>query len=251
MTVSVLLSCLNRADQLRRSLWLLKRQTWFDYEIWVLDDGSTDDIESLCGSRLVNYVSVRPSGSRPRSPNMAWWAGYELCEGEFVILSHAEIMVPKDAITRMVVEHNAHRSVPIQYAIPPEQQRQIDSIDWKDDLDALQKFPNFWSVRGPWGFTNHGAHGWRHHFSFTGQFREEWDRWGFLPKTEVPGDDDSWMLEQETAKDILPNPIDLKVYHQYHERLELQDPEGSWEQARDTSARIKRIRQGEQNAATY
>ncbi len=244
MTVSVLLSCLNRMDQLRRSLWLLDRQTWFDYEIWVLDDGSTDDIESLCGSRSVNYVSVRPPGSRPRSPNMAWWAGYELCDGEFIILSHAEIMVPKDAITEMVLAHNGQRSVPLQYALPPAAQRKIDSVDWRRSLDALQNLPNFWADVGPWGFSNIDARGWRHHFSFTGQYREEWERWGFLPKTEVPGDDDSWMLEQETEAGILPNPIDLEVYHQNHERLAVHDPEGSWEEARDISVRIKRIREG-------
>ena len=251
MTVSVLLSCLNRADQLRRSLWLLERQTWFDYEIWVLDDGSTDDLESLCGSRLVNYVSVRPPGSPPRSANEALWIGYQLCQGEFIILSHAEIMVPKDAITRMVVAHNGHRSVPLQYAIPPVAQRHIDSVDWRRSLSYLQNLPNFWADVGPWGFSNTNAHGWRHHFSFTGQFREEWERWGFLPKSDAMEFTDNWMLEKETEAGILPNPIDLEVYHQSHDRLAVYDPEGSWEQARETSARIKRIRQGEQNAATY
>lgn len=242
MKVGILISCYNRKSVLERSLWLLERQAWSDYEIWILDDGSTEDIESICDSPLVNYVSVRQAGASARSPNMAWWAGYELCNADFIILSHPEIMVPRDAIYKMMKSHNGHRGVPVQYAISPIQQRRLDLMDWKSDLHIFQQYANFWSEPGPWGFPNMEAHGWRHHFSFTGQLRREWDRWGFLPKTEVPGGDDSWMLMQETEKDILPNPINLKVYHQHHERLELQDPEESWEENRKASVRIQRIR---------
>jgi glycosyltransferase involved in cell wall biosynthesis len=240
---SVLIPYYNRKNALRRSLWLLERQDYSSYDVWIVDDGSEDDVQDFCRLPHIHYLRLRPSGSKARSPNMAWWEAYKKCEGDFVILTHPEIMVPKNAISKMINAHNGRRSVPVQYAIPPRAQSRIDVVDWKSSIGNLQRLRGFWGDMGPWGFMNIRAEYWRHHFSFTGQYRLQWDSYGFLPKTETPGGDDSWMLAQEAKRQSFPNPINLEVYHQHHERLMLQDPEGSWEEDRDVSVRIKRMRE--------
>lgn len=245
MDASVLIAHYNRHEQLERSLWLLERQKALGaYEIIVVDDGS--DFTPGLHPGPARGICVRESGSTARSPNLAWWAGYEEARGDFIILSHPEIMVPRNAISEMMGQHiPGRRSVPVIYAISPEnQRRRIDEVDWKADLHLLQTLPDFMVTVTPWGFPNSEARGWQHHFGFTGQTRAEWDRFGFIPRTDMPGNDDAWLAHREAAAGCPPNPVDLAVYHQYHDRLPTHDPQGSWQEARETSVRIRRIREG-------
>jgi hypothetical protein len=236
---------------LERSLYLLSRQTFPDYEVLVVEDGYPDPeeawaIEKLCLSLPhVGFIQIRNAGAYERSPNLAWLAGYNLSSGDFVVFTHPEVMVPYHAISTMLEDHEpGRRSVPTQYVIPGrKQQYMIDQVDWKSELSYLKSLSGFWSDMGPWGWTNQVATTYAHHFSFTGQTRDEWDEYGVLPATEKPGDDDSWMHAQELSRNRPPKHLEsIEVYHQHHQRLKIQDPEGSWGEAREVSVRVQRLR---------
>lgn len=236
MKVSVLIPYFQgRRALLERTLWLLERQTYDVYDVWILDDGSDENIEELCNYPLVHYEQVRKAGAHPRASNMAWNHGYELCDGEFIILTHPEYMPPLDAIEKLVNLYDGNaRLGPTAFAIPAKAQSLIDTIDWKVDVELLQNLPNFWTFRTPWGWTNLDAVTWCHHFAFTGQTREGWDLFDFIPKTEKRGMNDSWLVKVEVEADRPPRGAGFAVYHQHHERTtEWPFPE--------RSARIKRI----------
>lgn len=235
MKVSVLIPYFQgRRALLERTLWLLSRQTYDDYDVWILDDGSDENVKELCGSKII-YEQVRGPGAHPRASNMAWNHGYERCEGEFIILTHPEYMPPLDAIEQIVDQYDGSaRLEPTAFALPFVAQTQIDAIDWKIDVDLLQTLPNFWTFRTPWGWTNFEAKEWHHHFAFTGQTREAWDIFDFIPKTEKRGMNDSWIVGLEVEAGRPPIGTGFAVYHQHHERTtEWPFPE--------RSARIKRI----------
>ncbi|HLA82588.1 MAG TPA: glycosyltransferase family A protein, partial [Thermoleophilia bacterium] len=102
MKVSVLIPYFQgRRRLLTRTLWLLRNQTYQDYEVLILDDGSDEQIVELCGGPVI-YEQLRPAGSPPRASNMAYVHGYRKCQGEFVILTHPEYMAPLNAIERIV-----------------------------------------------------------------------------------------------------------------------------------------------------
>lgn len=219
MKVSVLIPYFQgRRALLERTLWLLRSQTHDDYEVWILDDGSDEDIAELGGEKII-YERVRDAGAAPRASNMAWNHGYGICQGEFIILAHPEYMPPLDAIERLVDQYDGDaRLEPAALALPPKAQAMIDTIDWRADLDNLQSLPDFWTFKTPWGWTNFEAKEWHHHFAFTGQTREAWDVHDFLPLTEKRGMNDSWLIGLEVADGRPPIGAGFAVYHQHHER---------------------------------
>lgn len=237
MRVSILIPYFQgRRALLERTLWLLRNQTYDDYEVWILDDGSDEKIEELCGDGIL-YERVRNAGVRPRAPNMAWHHGYRLCDGEFVVLTHPEYMPPLDAIERMVEQYDGSaRMEPVAFAIPPKAMGQLERIDWRADLDALQQIRDFWTFRTPWGWTNMEAKTWHHHFAFTGQTRRAWDLHGFMPVTEQRGMNDSWLVKLEVQAGRPPRNAGFAVYHQHHQRTT------EWP-FREKSARLRRIEQ--------
>ena len=219
MRVSVLIPYFQgRRSLLERTLWLLRSQTYSDYAVWILDDGSDEKIAELCGSKII-YEKVRGAGAPPRASNMAWNHGYKICDGEFIILTHPEYMPPLDGIEKLVRQYDGSaRLEPVAFAIPSRFMGQIDKVDWKRDLDAFQTLPDFWAFKTPWGWTNFEARDWHHHFAFTGQTREAWDVHDFIPVTEVRGMNDSWLVKVEVAMGRPPRGADFAVYHQHHER---------------------------------
>lgn len=235
MKVSVLIPYFQgRRALLERTLWLLERQTYDDYEVWILDDGSNENISELCGSRII-YEKVRDAGAHPRASNMAWNHGYEVCDGEFIILGHPEYMPPLEAIETLVMGYDGSaRLGPTAYALPARVQGIIDTVDWKTDLNLFQQMSDFWTFRTPWGWTNMMAHSWHHHFAFTGQTREGWELSNFIPLTEQRGMNDSWLVGVEIKTDRLPKYAGFSVYHQHHERTT------QWPFP-EKSSRIKRI----------
>jgi len=239
MKVSVLIPYFQgRRALLERTLWLLKRQTYDDYDVWILDDGSTENISELCDGKII-YKQVRGAGGKKRSANIAWNIGYKICGGEFIILSHPEYMVPLDAIERLVKQYDGNaRLVPTAYAIPAEFLSRIDELDWKTDLDLIQTLPDFWDIMTPWGWINLVAKSWHHHFVFTGQKRDAWDALNFIPNTEKYGMNDSWILSREAKISRIPREADFAVYHQHHERLF----KGGRVTSQKRSVRIQRIR---------
>lgn len=218
MKVSVLIPySQGRRSLLERTLWLLRRQTYPDYEVWILDDGSDEHVSDLCGDNII-YEKVRDAGAAKRSANMAWNHGYRKCDGEFIVLGHPEYLMPLHAIESLVEKYDGYRLGPTAYALSPETTARLDRWPWRDDLDSLQATPGFWSFETPWHWTNMEAKGWCHHFAFTGQPREAWDILDFLPLTEAPGFADNWILGPETAGGRPPRPAGFSVYHQHHAR---------------------------------
>jgi glycosyltransferase involved in cell wall biosynthesis len=229
MKVSILIPYYNRPEVFERSLWLLIRQSYHNYELVIVDDGSRYPVQMILPKIAdyyprIKHFPIRTWDAPIRSPNMAWRKAYQECTGDFIITTHPEIMVPLDAIEIMLEHHDPERrSVPTQYCVPGyRQQHRIDRVDWKTNLSSLNTLPDFWSDRGPWGYTNMEARRYHHHLSFSGQLREQWERIGFLPAVEANDfqGDDSWIHAREMAMDRPAKHIpELEVYHQDHERI--------------------------------
>jgi glycosyltransferase involved in cell wall biosynthesis len=232
----------NQFNQIDNGIRCLEYQTNADYEVLIIDDGA--HYEFIAPSHKFTYISLRPSGSPPRSPNVAFLEGFNNATGDFIITSHPEILIPNNAIDVMLSKAVMNRrNVPIQYHLSLEQ-IQSDKFHQilsnpDNNFDKFKELPDFWITRTPWTYANQYAITQHMHFSFCGQSKKGWMKYKeFLPYTEKWYMEDCWWHEQEKISLDYPNPIDLEIYHQWHPRCygEINNDDVN------ASARIKRIR---------
>lgn len=91
-SVSVVISTYNKSWALAQTLDAIKRQrVSFDYEIVVVDDGSSDDTEAVCEGRGVEYVyHDRPY---PCGPAEAVNVGYRKARGDIILCMNDDIVM--------------------------------------------------------------------------------------------------------------------------------------------------------------
>ncbi len=228
----------NRIEQLKRTLYMLDNQAYSDkFELIIIQDDGENKLTSLFNALNLDVMQIksiitRTENSTWRTPNYALKAGYEQCEGNFVVVTSPEILVPVYALQAME-DWNTHITmlVPILYKLSRANQKYIDTVRWYYNLDFLKDLPGFWSEEiNPGGYYNYEAEDKRHHGGFVGADRDVWDEIGFMPDPEQEESDSYWHRRLlELGK--VPVHMPLEVYHQWHPRKD--DP--------DRSIRIKRI----------
>jgi len=218
--VSILISCYNREETLPRSLWLLDNQTWPDYEVVFVDDGSTDDLKPYFTNREhIRFERIdRHPEARTRECNIGLRYAFERASGDFIIISHAEILVPKTAIEQLVSEYEEGRRIcPVLYFIPTyAMMTELNNLDWKNDLDQIQRLSGFWDEPTHWANTNMSMKSWIAHTGFAGQSRDAWLAKGFLPDDELRGSDVAWLDAREVEHNSPPKQASFAIYHQKH-----------------------------------
>jgi glycosyltransferase involved in cell wall biosynthesis len=105
--VSVIIVNWNNAGDLAECLGCLRRQSWRDFEIIVVDNGSTDQTASIvapfaaCG--LVRFISAPHRG-----PAAARNAGLDQACGRLVLFTGDDMIAPPDLLRTHVEAHQAH-----------------------------------------------------------------------------------------------------------------------------------------------
>ncbi len=223
-SVAVLIPCIDRHRLLKKSLWTLSRQT-VACDVFIIDDGSRPGLAEIADDYGVHYEQLRepllPEAYDTRGPSHAWRHGFLMTDHDFVILSMPEILVPTDAVERMLDGHQSpRRSTPLLQFINRPLYKLMDTVDWRADVHVLQTLPEFATVHNRWGFFNFNMHEWAHHICFTGQTRDDWLIHDFMP---AGCSDDAWLhpvedtLTRATGVNHRVHFVDLTVYHLFHE----------------------------------
>ena len=104
--VSICIPTYNRKDYLKETLDSIFSQTYKDYEIVIVDDGSTDGTEEMikkCG-KSISYYWQKNAGEAATKNKLV-----ELSNGKFITLIDSDDLLMPDAVERMV---NAIESQP-------------------------------------------------------------------------------------------------------------------------------------------
>jgi glycosyltransferase involved in cell wall biosynthesis len=209
-----------RSQLLERTLYLLSNQTTKNkFEVWLLDDGGKVNVPSHSNFDLIVYP-MPPHENKWRKPNHCLKAGYEMCNGDYVIVTSPEILPPKNALEIMEeMSDDKVMSIPMLYKLSHKQTNRMDTVDWKTSLDNLQGLENFWNEEiHPGGFPNSDAKYNYHHGGFVGAYKKVWDEIGFSPPDlDGPASDSYWHVRcGELGKE--PIRLPFGVYHQWHPR---------------------------------
>jgi len=226
MKVSILVPYYNRINVVERTMWLLTRQDYPNYEIIWVDDGSEEehDVKGFVTIfDMVRYDRIRDAKNAPiREANKAWRRGFEMAEGDFIIITHPEILVPLNAVRLSVEEYEEGLiKVPTLYFIcDNEMMLFLDDLPWKENLDSIQSIPHFWARFTPWGNLNSAMVGWSGHTAFCGLPRSLWEKMGFPPEKERTGSDVRFLNDRRIALGLKNKFNSFAVYHQEHYRIQ-------------------------------
>lgn len=96
--ISVIIPCYNRANTIGRCLDSILAQTYDNFEIIVVDDGSSDNIDEIMMPYLINakYIKQANQGA-PKARNV----GFENSVGELVIFCDSDIIMKPDCLEKM------------------------------------------------------------------------------------------------------------------------------------------------------
>jgi Glycosyl transferase family 2 len=150
--VSVVMASYNRAHLLRRSIEGYNRSSFplDQLEIIVIDDHSSDDTRMMMGllhpSIRWMLVTVGPKNEQWRDCGAVLNAGIRASLGDYIILTHPEVIPGRDSISECVknMYYNMYTCCKIYYLSQAEQEL-INIVSDKRDTLAIRKIPNFYS----------------------------------------------------------------------------------------------------------
>lgn len=122
--VSINISCFNRPDKLRECVQSFLKQTFTDFEIVVVDDGSDDDISFVSSlDKRVRYIRLNKNAGMSVGLNRA----FEESFGEFIMPFGSD-----------------------DIALPPLLEILVDELDENNDIDVV--YPDSWIIgkKGPY-----------------------------------------------------------------------------------------------------
>lgn len=112
-TASVIIPTYNHARELRRCLASLHTQTFRDFEVIVVDDGSTDDTQRV----LEEYRDALRSINIPHSgANVARNRGFQESSGKYLLFCDADVRMKPIMLADMVVALRMHPEASFAYA---------------------------------------------------------------------------------------------------------------------------------------
>lgn len=241
--LSILISTWNRKWQLARTLECLARQNWREFEVLVMDDGSTQDLRFLF-NLFSDYLQLKTFQAERHSwrscASRAFKTMLPETKGKVIAITHPEMMLHHEAtyyLYQGCTERKRMKDT-IYYTIGNSQKfagewywvslkpqfldddsyKLLDSTNWHEDLDNVWRLPNFGSIKG---FANHPnmIHSIRERYPwwFVGAARRECPIWNDMPVIDGHGILDMWMMDYRRIHKIINvTPEKPLCLHQPH-----------------------------------
>jgi len=102
--VSIIIPVYNVAPYLERCLKSVSEQSYLNFEVILIDDGSTDDSGDICdilASRDSRFLVFHQKNS---GVTMARWNGVQQSTGEWICFVDADDFLPRDAVNLLVAK---------------------------------------------------------------------------------------------------------------------------------------------------
>lgn len=100
MTYSFVIPVFNRPDEVEELLESLSRQTLKDFEVIIVEDGSSNPCEAVC-RRFANKLRLRYYAKENGGPAAARNYGVARAEGEYVIILDSDVVVPSEYLAEV------------------------------------------------------------------------------------------------------------------------------------------------------
>ena len=150
--ISVIIPTFNKPEVLKKCLQALQEQTWTDFEIIVVDDGSNDKegVRNIVEQFSVTQFIQQSNQGAPRARN----EGFKASNGEYVIFLDDDVVLKPQALEKMynVIEYSqvdfVYSSFKLGLKKMPSQVFDINSLRKMNDIHTSSlikrsSFPGF------------------------------------------------------------------------------------------------------------
>ena len=100
--LSIIIPVYNKEESLNKCIGSILNQSFSDYEILLIDDGSTDNSAALCESLAKEHQCIRPFHKKNGGVSSARNMGLDNAKGDFVTFVDADDEITPDAYSLMV-----------------------------------------------------------------------------------------------------------------------------------------------------
>jgi len=255
-----------RRSQLMRTMETLARQTWKEFEVLVGDDGSTQDLKSVCDLfrpyMKIEYVRLEREGYSS-CPSRILKHLFRIAQGQVIAIAQPELMLKSNACEFLYQAHrhvrddayyymidelanelktgrepstlelaNCYRWVTLKPGFLDKPiQMNLDYIDWHKNVAEIENMPGYWDRAT--GLSNRPNTYWSQRTAvpwwFCGSARADDPIWEDMPVTIGHASIDLWLLNYRKYfhyVDIMPKEV--MGYHQDHVRGSI-SPKGEQE----------------------
>lgn len=241
--LSIMISTWNRQWQLARSLECLARQEWKEFEVLIMDDGSTQDLTPIFDlfSNFLQLSTFKAERNSWRScPSRAFNNMFPKTKGEVIVISHPEMMLHFDAVQSLYdgcmgkeLEDAHYYTLSkskeitgdwIWMSLKPQfldagYYMMLNIADWHTNIENVWKLPGFMNIIGFSGRPNSVHVEWEEYpWWFVGAAKRDCPVWEEMPTIDGHGIIDMWLIsyrEKYNFIEITPNkPTCLHQPHQ-------------------------------------
>jgi len=242
--LSIMISTWNRQWQLARSLECLARQEWREFEVLVMDDGSTQDLSPIFNifSEFLQLKTFYAKRDSWRScPSSAFKHMLLEAKGEVIVISHPEMMLHFDAVYTLYqgctslepLENACYYSLKkpenltgdwiwmslIPQFIDSGFYGMIDYANWHTDVKNIWKLAGFMDIRGFSNQPNSEHATWNQYpWWFVGAAKRECPIWDDMPVIDGHGIIDMWLMAYRAKYNFIEITPDKPLcLHQPHQ----------------------------------
>ncbi len=104
MKFSVIIPVYNCADRLHISVESIFQQTYGDFELILVNDGSTDNSLDICNEYASKDCRVKVLNQKNSGPSVARNTGLKYVSGEYVVFCDADDCLEKEALEKIIKE---------------------------------------------------------------------------------------------------------------------------------------------------
>lgn len=143
MKVSVIVAAYNAERYLTETMDSITHQTLDDYEIIVVNDGSTDNTQQILESYQKNYLNLKIISKENGGPSAARNAGLDIAAGEYVYFFDADDILVPDALECLynrAVEQAADLVIAKYDVFNRYKTFEINNIDELVELETIDKY---------------------------------------------------------------------------------------------------------------
>lgn len=138
--ISIIIPLFNQAEKLKNCLESIKNQTYQNFEIIIVNDGSSDNLQEVIKDYIyyfgikLTFINQANKGSNP-TRNVGW----RLAKGEYLLFCDADITMQPTMLDEM---HNALRNNPDKsYAYSSHKFGNKVFKFWPFDAEKLKQMP--------------------------------------------------------------------------------------------------------------